>query len=48
MPLQICIGNYIGYNVPPGFPPAGSDEIVSQLMVQMVDETSSDDLITES
>ena len=47
MPLQISIGINIGRNVAPGFPPPGSDEIVTQQMVQMVDEATSDDLITE-
>ena len=48
MPIQICIGNYIGINIEPGFPQAGSDEIVSETMVQMVDEDRSEDLITET
>jgi len=47
MPIQICIGNFIGRNIPAGFPPPGSDEIVSEVMVQMVDEAASNDLITE-
>jgi|TARA_R100000700_G_C3135191_1_gene118922 hypothetical protein len=47
MPLQITIGNFIGRNIEQGFPPPGSDEIVTQQLVQMVDEATSDDLITE-
>ena len=47
MGLAIIIGNLISRNVPPGFPPAGSDEIVTELGVQMVTETGSNDLITE-
>ena len=47
MPLQITIGNFIGRNIEQGVPPPGSDEIVTQQMVQMVDEATSDDLITE-
>jgi len=47
MPIFIDIGLNIGRNVQPGFPPPGSDEIVTQQSIQMVDETSSDDLITE-
>jgi|TARA_B100000700_G_C14750385_1_gene717264 hypothetical protein len=47
MGLAIIIGNLISRNVPPGFPPAGSDEIVTETGVQMVTETGSNDLITE-
>jgi hypothetical protein len=47
MPLQICIANIIGRNIQPGFPPPGSDEIITQQSIQMVDEATSEDLITE-
>ena len=47
MPIFIDIGINIGRNVQPGFPPPGSDEIITQQSVQMVDEATSDDLITE-
>jgi|TARA_R110000822_G_scaffold28198_7_gene83942 hypothetical protein len=46
MGLAIIIGNLITRNIPPGFPPAGTDEIITQLSVQMVSE-SDVDLITE-
>ena len=47
MPLQITIGNFIGRNIEQGFPPPGSDEIVTQQVGQMVDAATSDDLLTE-
>jgi hypothetical protein len=47
MPIFIDIGLNIGRNVQPGFPPPGSDEIITQQSAPMVDEATSDDLITE-
>lgn len=41
------IGIRIGVNIPDGEFPPGTDEIVTELMIQMVDEANSFDLVTE-
>ncbi len=41
------IGIRIGTNIAEGSFPPGTDEIVTELMIQMVDEANSYDLITE-
>ena len=46
MPSFIAIGNWIG-QTEAGQAPFGSQEIITQLGVQMVSELNSDDLITE-
>jgi len=45
--MIIWIANYIGSNLISQAPPLGSEEIITELRVQMVDETTSEDLITE-
>mgnify|MGYP003646124448 FL=1 len=45
--MIIWIANYIGSNLISQAPPVGSQEIITELSVQMVDETTSEDLITE-
>ena len=47
MSLIIAIGYYIGTNQGSVNPPYGGEDIVTQLGVQMVSETGSQDLITE-
>ena len=45
--LSIIIGNIIGSNIEPQRPPIGSEEIITELNIQMVSELNLDDLITE-
>ena len=47
MSLIIAIGNYIGTNQGSVNPPYGGEDIITQLGVQMVSETGSQDLIKE-
>jgi|TARA_E500000318_G_C3476691_1_gene178745 hypothetical protein len=47
MSLIIAIGNFIGTNQGSVNPPYGGEDIISELGVQMVSETGSQDLITE-
>jgi hypothetical protein len=46
--MIIWIANYIGSNLIPQAPPVGSQEIITELGIQMVAQTTSEDLITES
>lgn len=45
--LGIIIANIIGSNVEPQRPPIGSEEIITELNIQMVSEATLEDLITE-
>lgn len=45
--MIIWIANYIGSNLISQAPPMGSEEIITELSIQMVNETTSEDLITE-
>jgi len=40
-------GNYIGSNLISQAPPIGSEEVITELDIQMVSETTLEDLITE-
>ena len=46
--MIIWIANYIGSNLISQAPPAGSQEIITELSIQMVSEVTSEDLITEA
>jgi|TARA_A100001015_G_C14710607_1_gene601882 hypothetical protein len=46
MPSFIAIGNWIGMREA-GLPPFSSDEIITELGVQMVTELNSEDILTE-
>ena len=46
MPSFIAIGNWIGQREA-GQAPFGSEDIITELSIQMVTELNSDDLITE-
>ena len=46
MPSFIAIGNWIGQRQA-GVAPFGSEDIITELSIQMVSELNSDDLITE-
>jgi len=46
MPTFIAIGNWIGQRES-GQAPFGSEDIISELSIQMVSELNSEDLITE-
>ena len=45
--MIIWIANYIGSNLISQAPPFGSEEIITELNIQMVNETTLEDLITE-
>ena len=45
--LGIIIANIIGSNIEAQIPPIGSQEIITELNIQMVSETTLQDLITE-
>tara|TARA_R110000851_G_scaffold308470_1_gene467393 strand:- start:457 stop:600 length:144 start_codon:yes stop_codon:yes gene_type:complete len=45
--MIIWIASYIGSNLIPQAPPVGSQEIITELNIQMVDEATLEDLITE-
>lgn len=47
MALVNWIGNYIGSNLISQAPPIGSEEVITELNIQMVNETTLADLITE-